>query len=237
MKHTSCIWVSCALMVAQAGVAGCAADLDSGTQVEVGEHRAALHVNDTCLAVDKPGEDEDLPDRTNRVMSMVKDAEPYIYDALDDLQNIAYGGDRTRYEYWFGPWEKDTFWSVYRVFEAMIPWPNTVEFGCDCEGYPVTLLAWGVEQGDPNEPVNFCRRPTVDWDYLEFGVGSVLHELSHLANTSDVFRCPTSDYYWPDGYHELAQAWPGMAVNDAEMYRLYAMDWHPGQPSSKLCGE
>lgn len=238
MCHSFRAWIVCAALAAQAGMIGCAAEVGPEEELEVGVETAALavRISDTCGYQDLPVPQMDLPDRRPLVRSLVQNSVSYINNALDDLENIAYGGSRARYEYWFGPWEKNRFWKVYRNFEAMIPWTSSVLFTCDCRGQSPSLLAYST-QGDPNKPVGLCHR-ALSWDAREFGAGSVIHELSHLANTFDWFRCPSSGYDWPEGFHRAAQQSPEAAIGDAELYRLYALDWHPGQNSSRpACGK
>ena len=239
MHHSLRAWIACAALAAPAGIVGCVAEVGPEEELEVGVESAALavRISDTCGYQDLPVPQTDLPDRTGRVRSMVQDSVGYINNALDDLENIAYGGSRARYEYWFGPWDKTRFWKVYRVYEAMIPWTSSVMFTCDCRGMSPRVIAYAT-QGNPNKPIGLCHR-ALSYDFREFGVGSVIHELSHLANTADWFgSCPSSGTDWPDGYHNLAQGNPEVAIMDAELYRLYALDWHPGQRSTRTaCGQ
>jgi hypothetical protein len=158
----------------------------------------------------------------------------YLLFAQEDLDNVLLGGDTSRFDYWFGGHDPHYVAIVATAFDKMIPWLSEVEFQCGCPGAPPGTIALATH-GNPSKPVHLCE-PALTWDFVEFGVGAILHEFSHLAGTDDWFYCSQlGSFDWPQEFHELAAAsWP-IATDSAEHFRLYALDWHRGQPSTKAC--
>lgn len=218
------------LALSCAFVAACAADVPTHETELQSDSDVALQISplfprigDACNA-----------EQASRIRAMADLALDYILDAQADLASVRSGGDTTRFDYWFGGHDPQMVAVVSKAFDRMVPWLSEVELQCGCPGAPPGTIAFAT-QNHPSKPVHLCE-PALTWDYIEFGVGAILHEFSHLAGTQDWFRCSKrGSFEWPDELHDSAVAARPFATNSAENFRLYALDWQRGQPSSRAC--
>jgi hypothetical protein len=217
-----------AVATALATIGGCAAEVDpAATEGPVGAKTEALYPRTSNCSTED----------ANQVRAAVDSAHDLILDSLNDLDGVANGGDFTRFDYWFGSHSADILDTVTNVFVAESSLIRTAEFSCDCPDDQPGVVASTITN-DPNQLVHLCR-PFFEWAFTEYSVGSIIHELSHLAGTIHWLGACSQEgsYNWPDDYHQLAVFSPYAAANDAENYRLYGLGWHPGGSSSRACGE
>lgn len=216
--------LSCAFVVA------CAADVPTYDDALESDSTVALQISPLLPRIGNACN----ADQATRIRAMADLALDYILDAQEDLAVVRSGRDTRRFDYWFGGHDAQMVSVVSKAFDRMIPWLSEVEFQCGCPDAPAGTIALATHS-DPSKPVRLCE-PALTWDYIEFGVGAILHEFSHLAGAQDWFYCTQrGSFEWPDEFHALATTRRPFATNSAEHYRLYALDWQQGQPSSKAC--
>ncbi len=185
------------------------------------------------------------PEQTMAVSDMIDFAERAIQDARADLENVARGGDSSRFDYWFGAHTPPILDYVRTAFDRMATAIHEVRFSCECVLPHVVASA---TFGRRDAPVHLCD-PVFEEDFREFGAGSLIHELSHVVGsaTSEILQCPDGapreSRDWPDAIHDKVLEDPSENPNApyfghwaAEPYRLYALGWHPNQQSSVDCG-
>jgi hypothetical protein len=170
-----------------------------------------------------------------RIREAVATAEDLVIDALEDLDNVLMGGDTARVDYWFGTHDPTIVGNIHNAYAQILPWLDAATYTCNCADPSPGHIATAVK-GNPSAPVELCPS-FFDWDFIEYSVGGIIHEAIHwtgIEHTKDGCTTLGSDQ-WPEEYHEWAKYFPQLAATNAENFRLYALGWHPGQPSTWVC--
>lgn len=225
MKHGAFCWATAQLALA-AYLGACASDV-AGAE----DSTQAVTTN---AALFRPVATLDCSDEdASNVIAMAESASDYIVDALNDIHNVQDGGDATRITYWLGKPDPDLVNNAEKAFSNMSQWVYSMTYRCGCPGADPSVIARSTPH-DPNQPIELCD-VALHRDFREYGVGSMIHELSHVAGTLDYGAChPDSGDHWPDDYHDLAGDLT-FGYSCAESYRLYALGWHQGQASTGSC--
>ncbi|HET6332854.1 MAG TPA: M35 family metallo-endopeptidase [Polyangiales bacterium] len=173
------------------------------------------------------------PDQASFARAAAVAAGMALLGAGADIGGVEDGGDASRFDYWFGAHEPENIRVVTQVLLGSYEMIATAEFRCGCDDPDPNLIAQTITN-DPNQLIRLCP-PFFERDFTEFAVGGLIHELSHLNGTlhwKTGASCFPGDPHWPDYWHALTSN-PYGATNNAESYRLYALDWQPGEASSR----
>jgi hypothetical protein len=211
-------------------VSSCAAE-PTGFDVGEGELHAEVEAKREALVITSC-----LNEQQGRIREAVATANDAVIDSLDDLDSVLAGGDTTRVDYWFGTHDPTIVANIHDVYARMLPLLSSATYTCECDDPSPGHVARATKN-DPSAPVQVCPA-FFDWDFWEYSVGAIIHEASHwegIEHTQEGCTNQGSDL-WPEEYHEFAKYFPNLAATNAEHYRLYALDWHPGQHSTYLCG-
>jgi hypothetical protein len=168
--------------------------------------------------------------------------------AGNDLTNVQNGGDASRFDRWIGGHAPDVVNYVSNVLLGAYNALGDAEFDCDCHIPPLWTLLNGVdetntvawtEHNSPQHLIHLCPL-YFSLDAYEFGVGTLIHELTHFYSAEDPPEgavCAAPDNLDPVAMGlKLARDFPDKAVINADSLRLYVLDWDPNQPSSWSCG-
>jgi hypothetical protein len=167
--------------------------------------------------------------------------------AGNDLTNIQNGGDTTLFVNWFGDTSPEAISRVTDTLTGAYYALGDAGFDCGCNIPPFeqlvtgasvdNVVAWTVHD-DSRHLVHLCPL-FFSLDFYEFAVGTLVHELTHFYGTNDVpeaAACSAPDYLDPNSAaFNLARSSPEKAVDNADNYRLYVLEWDPAQASSYVC--
>jgi hypothetical protein len=167
--------------------------------------------------------------------------------AGDDLTNIQNGGDTTLFVNWFGEASPEAISRVTNTLTGAYYALGDAGFDCGCNISPFDQWAYGASiyntvawtlHNDPKHLIHLCPL-FFSLDFTEFTVGTLIHELTHLYGTHDVSEaasCAPPDHLDPNtADFNLARSSPDKAIDNADNYRLYVLEWDPAQPSSYVC--
>jgi hypothetical protein len=185
-------------------------------------------------------------EQNDRINGAIVEAGFMFIGAGNDLDNISKGGDTTLFVNWFGDASPDAISRVTNTLTGAYYALGDAGFDCGCNIPPfqklfgndeTTIVAW-TEHNDPHHLIHLCPL-YFSLDFYEFAVGTLVHELTHFYGTNDVpegASCADPDYLDPDAAsYQLARSSPEKAIDNADNYRLYVLEWDPAQASSYMC--
>lgn len=221
MSKTSCLR---ALVISgTVAISACATEVGEPS-VNVGHKVAALkNATEGCS-----------DDQIQVIEQALKESTFYAMSVNDDLGKVANGGDTSRFDYWFGSHDDHELKTVNYIFAGLLEYFDVATFVCGCPGAGPTIIG-STLPSDPELKIHLCDA-YFKGDFEEVQVGALFHEGSHLVGTQDYIggNCVEGDPYgWPETIHQDAQgSGASIAVENAESYRLYALDWAPGRQST-----
>jgi hypothetical protein len=189
-----------------------------------------------------------MPDQEDYLRATLQDASWDLAKVGADLQVLINGGSSSTFEYWFGNQDPDVIARVTNRFLEIRDVIDRAQYDCGCNlrqedidngSTPENTMAWSSINAE--YLVHLCP-PFFREDQDEFGGGVLIHEFSHFAGTQDyVTACigyPASPATTSaEVARDLAVHYPEDASNNADNYRLYAIDWDPARPTSWTCDE
>jgi hypothetical protein len=185
--------------------------------------------------------------QNSRINGAIFEAGLMLLGAGDDLTNIQNGGDTTLFVSAFGEASPEAISHVTDILTGAYNALGDAGFDCGCNISPLdeywygatvdTTVAW-CDHEDPKHLIHLCPL-FFSLDFNEFSVGTLVHELTHFYGTHDVpeaASCVKPTYLDPNtSDFNLARSSPEKALENADNYRLYVLEWDPAQPSSYVC--